>query len=154
MAVRGALQWSEWTSCSWSAGGSGQVRQRPGNNNHKPICWPETAWPQGPRHAALRMELIAPTRAPHSAQARARRAPDTWPHAPILCLLLILCWNNVNAAGLLPLQLYAQCERGRVCSYCHFCPWGPFLSNGHIVVFSPWTRSRFLNLKSIFKSNF
>ncbi len=148
MAVRGALQWSEWTSCSWSAGGSGQVRQRPGNNNHKPICWPETAWPKGPRHAALRMELIAPTRAPHSTQAR--RAPDTRPHAPILCLFLILCWNNVNAAGLLLWRLYTRGERGRVCSYGHFCPWGPFLSNEHIVVFYPCTRSWFLNLKSFF----
>ncbi len=146
MAVRGALQWSEWTSCSWSAGGSGQVRQRPGNNNHKPICWPET---RRPPYGAYR-----PNTALHSAQAWALRAPDTRPHAPILCLLLILCWNNVNAAGLLPLQLYARDEHGRVCSYGHFCPWGQFLSNEHIVVFYPCTRSRYLNLKYIFFINF
>lgn len=108
MAVRGALQWSEWTSCSWSAGGSGQVRQRPGNNNHKPICWPETALPQGPRHTALRMELIAPTRVTYSAQAWVRRASDTRPHAPILCLFLLLCWNNVHAARFLLWRLYTQ----------------------------------------------
>lgn len=73
MAVRGALRRSRRSSCWVSAGGSGQVRQRPGNNNHKPICWPETAWPQGPRHPTLRMELIAPTRATDATQARAQK---------------------------------------------------------------------------------
>lgn len=81
-----------------SARGSGQVRQGPGNNNHRPICWPGTAWPQGPRHGALRMELSPKSEQLVQPQWGHSRAADTQPHALILlCASALQQWLGYSA---------------------------------------------------------